>query len=153
MIAKETIEQIANEKLTSGEIFLVDIKVSRANCIEVFIDSERGINIADCADLSRFIEERLDREREDFELNVSSAGLDQPLKVVRQYHKNIGREVKVRTKTGVEMIGTIVEASETEFIIERQSKEKDSKGKRVLVTERDTIAFADVQSTKLEIKF
>lgn len=153
MIAKETIEQIVNEKLSSGELFLVDIKINRANCIEVFIDSERGINISDCADLSRFIEEHLDREREDFELNVSSAGLDQPLKVIRQYHKNIGREVKVRTKTGVEMTGVIVEASDANFVIERQSKEKDSKGKRVLVTERDTVLYTDVQSTKLEIKF
>jgi len=97
MITTEQIEKLVAEKLENKDVFLVDIRIRHGNRISVFLDSDTGVNIKTCAELSRYIEFNLDRESEDFELEVSSAGLDQPLKLLRQYVKNIGRELKVTT--------------------------------------------------------
>ena len=77
-------------------LYEVITKISADNRISVFIDSLKGININDCAVLSRLLEDQLDREKEDFELTVSSAGLDQPFIVIEQYKKNIGKQIKVK---------------------------------------------------------
>src|SRR5690554_3690461 len=99
MADKEKIVQLVNEKLAEG-MFLVDIQVSASNAIRVFIDSYDGIDIDHCVAISRHIEHNLDREEEDFELQVSSPGLSEPLKVKEQYIKNIGREMEVDLEGG-----------------------------------------------------
>ena len=92
MISTEQVEKLANEHLEGTPNYLVNVNVSRANKIIVIIDNDHGgIKVNDCVSLSKFIEDGLDREKEDFELEVSSAGIDFPLANLRQYKKNINR--------------------------------------------------------------
>ena len=100
MITAKQITEIVNENLEGSELFLVDVKIRPGNNISVFIDSDTNVSIGDCAALSRFIESKLDRETEDFELEVSSAGLDEPIKLHRQYLKHIGSDLKITTLDG-----------------------------------------------------
>ena len=84
---------MVEEKLASSSYYLVDVTVAPGNVITVEIDNDEAVSIDDCAELSRYIEERLDRDVEDYELEVGSAGITSPFKVLRQYIKNIGNEV------------------------------------------------------------
>jgi len=108
MITTEQIEKLVAEKLENKDVFLVDIRIRHGNRISVFLDSDTGVNIKTCAELSRYIEFNLDRESEDFELEVSSAGLDQPLKLLRQYVKN--KKLKTPAKELKLPLGEIREA-------------------------------------------
>lgn len=111
MISKEKIRSLVEAHLDS-ECFLVDIMIHPGNKIDVRIDSERGINVLDCRLLSRAIEAGLDREEEDFELEVSSPGMEEPFKVKRQYFKNVGRQVEVLTEDGKMIMGKLTSAGE-----------------------------------------
>ena len=95
MIKRTYIQSLVLEHLQDTDKFLVQVMVKPANKILVFIDSDTNVTIADCVSLSRFIESKLDRETEDFELSVSSSGLDQPLLILRQYIKNLNKLVEV----------------------------------------------------------
>ena len=97
---KNFIEEKVKEIVGEGELFLVEVKVSKNNNIQVFIDGDNGVKIQDCIDLSRQLEECLDRESGDFELSVLSFGLEEPLKMQRQYVKNIGRSLQVENEEG-----------------------------------------------------
>ncbi len=91
---------------------MIDVMIKPGNIILVFIDSDQEVKISDCADLSRYIESRLSREVEDYELRVSSAGIDHPYRYLRQYRKNIGRKVQVQMKDGTAVKGTLIAAGE-----------------------------------------
>ncbi|NJM16188.1 MAG: ribosome assembly cofactor RimP [Bacteroidales bacterium] len=96
MIQKQVVESLLNTcELEGKEFFVVDCKVSTDNKIQVIVDSVMGITIDDCIAISRHVEFNLDRETEDFELTVSSAGANSPLKAIKQYTKNIGRELEI----------------------------------------------------------
>ena len=95
MIEKEQILELIKDLVDEKEYFIVQLDISKTNKISLFVDSIKGININECVELSRKIERGLSREKEDFEVIVSSPGLDSPFKVPQQYTKNIGREVKV----------------------------------------------------------
>ncbi len=97
MITKEQILNLIEDKLNERGLFLVDLEIAPGNQIHLEIDGPNGVTIKDCVDFSRQVEHNLDREAEDFELNVSSPGLDKPFRVFQQYQKNVGREVKVIT--------------------------------------------------------
>ena len=130
MIQASQIEQLANEHLASRpELFLVDIKVKIGNKISIRIDSDRSVLIEDCKSLSKFIEENLDREKDDFELEVSSAGIDFPLVNTRQYFKNLGRTVQVMTTEGNLFKGALVNADTNQIVV---ANEKKQKGKKAL---------------------
>jgi len=109
-------------------LFLIDVMIKPGNIILVFIDSDQEVNISNCADLSRFIESRLSRDAEDYELRVSSAGIDHPYRYLRQYRKNIGRKVQVLLKDGTAVKGILIAAGE-EFIevrpLKKKGKQKD----------------------------
>ncbi len=153
MINKSTIITLIEEKLTEDQ-FIVEVEVSPANQISVQIDSENGISIDDCVAISRQIEGNLDREEEDFELQVSSAGLGQPFKVFRQYTKNIGREIEVVLKDGQKLEGILKGVQETSFELETSKKEKiEGKKKKELVTRVLSIAFDEAKTVKNIIKF
>ena len=128
MIAEQHIKNLIDEKLANSDVFLVECRVKTDNKIRVFIDSERGVTIEDCIALSRHIEGNLDREKEDFALDVSSAGLDLPLRIPRQFKKNIGRTVHVVMNDGAEIKGEIVEATDENFTVLPEVKKK-KKGK------------------------
>lgn len=146
MIDKVKISEIVEEFLTDGTLFLVDVKVSRDNRIEVFIDGDEGVKIQDCIDLSRNLESRLDREEEDFELSVLSWGLGEPLKLKRQYVKNIGQKVEAVCVSGECIEGVLKEVGESGLSIEVTK----GKGKKMTVETAD-VAFENLKTIKVII--
>src|SRR5690606_8963013 len=118
-------------------LFIVDLRISDTNVISLEIDSETGgVSIDDCVRVSRNIEHNLDREEQDFELSVSSAGLDKPLRVLKQYPKNIGRELKVKTVSGDKVEGVLTEADAEGIVLQTSRKERiEGKKKKELIVE------------------
>ena len=117
MITKEQITALCEEALVDTDRFLVDVKVKPNNVIEVYVDSDTAVNIDHCAELSRFIEGRLDRDVEDYELTVLSWGLSGALKMDRQLRKYVGQDVEVKTKETGKLQGKLVgfDAEKIEF--------------------------------------
>jgi ribosome maturation factor RimP len=152
MISVQTIQQIIESKPELSEFFVVDIKVSKDNMITIKADTDKGITIDECGVLSRAIEESLDREQEDFDLEVSSPGLTEPLKVLRQYLKNIGREVDVEMNDGEKIKGVIAAADDNTLTLDETHTERQG-GKKVKISERNTYNFCDIKHTKLKITF
>lgn len=136
-------------------LFIVDISISATNVIHVELDKAEGyVSINECMSVSRNIEHNLDRESEDFELHVSSAGLDKPFRVLAQYTKNIGREVKVVTTDGKKMEGTLSAANEKEITLETSRKEKiEGKKKKELIVEQHVFPMNQIKETKIVISF
>lgn len=134
MIDKQLLTKTVEDFISGTDLFLVDVKVTPGNEITVEIDSPDGIDIDTCAALTRRIEEVFDRETEDYELEVGSAGLTAPFKVRGQYVKNIGNEVEVLTRDGRKLKGTLVEvADDGLFTIEVPTKIKPEGAKRPVV--------------------
>ena len=154
MIDKQQVIALTNEWLADKEYFLVDVVISKDDKITVEIDHSEGVWIEDCADLSRHIEQGLSRETEDYELEVGSAGLGQPFKVLQQYINHIGCEVEVLTKEGKKLKGILKEAGEQEFVIATSKKEKKEGEKRPRLVEEDLhFAYESVKYTKYVINF
>jgi len=156
MIDKEIIYRIMEEALASTDAFLVDVKVTPSNEITVEIDSMTSIDIDTCARLTRLIENKLDRDIEDYQLEVGSAGLTAPLKVAKQYEKNIGNEIEVLTKDGRKLTGTMtgLSADCTAFTITVKEKVKEPGKKRpVIVDTPITLNIADTKTVKYLINF
>jgi ribosome maturation factor RimP len=144
----------------SGEIvargcFIVDITVSKDNDIVLTIESETGkIELDDCVSLSRYFETLFDREVEDYSLTVSSAGLDQPFKVIKQYVKALGTKVEVSLKGGRKMVATLVEADETGITLKYSVKEAvEGKKKKEMVEHVDRFEMEQVNSVRPFIEF
>ena len=153
MTDKEKIVGLIREKLEEG-MFLVDVSVNSANVIHVEVDSFTGLTIDQCVAISRHIEGNLDRETEDFELQVSSPGADQPFKVKEQYRKNQGREVEVTLTSGVVLKGLLFGSDEEGMILETSAKVKvEGKNKKELVTERKAIPYSEIKKTRVIISF
>ena len=143
-----------NEWLGDKEYFLVDVSVSPDDKIVVEIDHAEGVWIDDCVELSRFIESKLDREEEDYELEVGSAGIGQPFKVLQQYLIHIGKEVEVLTKEGKKLEGVLKEADENHFVVTIQKKVKLEGAKRPKLVDEDvTFTFEEIKYTKYLISF
>lgn len=154
MIEEKYIKTLAEQKIGGTPLFLVDVKVKPVNKIEVFIDSPSHVTVDECVSLSRFIESNLDREREDFELTVSSPGLDQPFRVMNQYLKYLGKEVAVVKKDGIKIIGKLKDVKDASVVIETKRTERREKGKgRHTLVEEATIAFDQIKETKLVLPF
>ena len=117
MINKEQVSTLCEEALTNSDRFLVEVKVKPNNVIEVYIDSDTAVNIDHCAELSRFVNEKLDRDVEDYELSVFSWGLSGALKMDRQLQKYVGKDVEVKTKETGKLQGKLVgfDAEKIEF--------------------------------------
>ena len=145
---KNFIEEKVKEILGEGDLFLVEVKVSKNNNIQVFIDGDNGVKIQDCIDLSRQLEECLDRESGDFELSVLSFGLEEPLKMQRQYVKNIGRSLQVENEEG-SFTGTLISANEECFTIELKKKGK----KNTENENQKTYSYKEIKSAKVVISF
>jgi ribosome maturation factor RimP len=145
MIEKQTIREIVEDYLGETEIFLVGIKVSNANKIIVLADTKNGITIDECASLHHHIESKLDREAEDFELEVSSPGLDSPFLVPEQYHKNEGKRVEVVGTDGLKFAGILKNVNTGGFELETEVRIK-GKGKEL----KDmSFNFENVKSTRV----
>ena len=156
MIDKEQISNIVEKSLEGSDHFLVDVKVTPDNVITVEIDSMTGVDIDTCARLTREIEQEVDRDVEDYELEVGSAGLTSPLKVRRQYEKNIGNELEVLTRDGRKLTGTLKSINEAgdEFTLIIPQKVKEPGKKRpVIVEAEENIAVSNTKTVKYLIKF
>lgn len=154
MIDKSELIKAINDSLEGSELFLVDVKVSRDNNIVVEIDSMDSISIDDCANLTRAIESQFDRDKEDYELEVGSAGLTSPFKVKRQYEKYLDEEVEVLTNDGRKLKGTLKSVDEETFTIGIAKKVKPEGAKRPIeVIEDETINYNETKYTKYLIQF
>ena len=154
MIKKDTIIALVNTHFEGTDKFLVDVKVLKGSVIEIYVDAPNHILIADCVELSRFVEGNLDREKEDFELQVSSPGATEGFKVVPQYKKYIGTKVKVVTKEGAKHEGILLSANENEFVIEETRREKKQVGKgNHTVVENITLTYNQTKETKSVLPF
>ncbi len=142
-----------NEWLGHTDYFLVDLSVSADNNIVVVIDHAEGVWIEDCAELSRFIESHFDREEEDFELEVGSAGLGQPFRVHRQWEIHVGQMVETQLKDGHKYQGTLTAVGDDTFSMEVETKVKPEGAKRAhKEMQTMTFPFGDVAYTKYVIK-
>jgi ribosome maturation factor RimP len=122
MIEKQKIEGLVEEFVRGTGLFLVSVKVSNANRIIVLADKNEGITIDECAAIHRHIENGLDRNKEDFELQVSSPGLDMPFVVIEQYYKNEGRKIEVTDNEGYKFIGNLKNVTVGGFELETKLK-------------------------------
>ena len=154
MITSEKIQALVEEKIEGTDIFIVEINVRPGNKIEVFIDRDSGLALEDCLKVSRHIEGNLDREAEDFALDVSSPGVGRPLKLKRQYVKNIGRNVEVKLTDGQKLEGVLLSADEEKIVVQTRTKEEveGKKGKKWVEREND-ITFDQIVETKVTISF
>ena len=149
MIDKNIVSALAEKHLESTDMYLVDVMVRPGNLIAIEIDRDNGINIDDCIALSRFVESQLDREVEDFELEVGSASITQPFKILRQYQKNIGNSVEVLTKEGQKLYGILKDANETGIILTVEKQVKPEGAKRKVTIEEDmSFAYDGLKYTK-----
>ena len=154
MIAVEKIKELADAKLTESTNFIVDISVKPNNKITILLDNDNGVSISDCVAMSRHIEFSLDRESEDFELNVMSPGLTEPFKIIRQYKKNIGKQVDVITKENKKLTGKLISLTNEGIVLETRSREKveGKKGKQLLINNIN-LTFNQIKETKVVILF
>lgn len=154
MIEKRTVSSIVEEWLQGKDYFLVDVNVNADNKIVVEIDHAEGVWIEDCVELSKFIESKLNRDEEDFELEVGSAGIGQPFKVLQQYQIHIGEDVEILTKTGEKLTGVLKEADENKFVVSVQKKVRVEGAKRPKLVEEDmAFDYNEIKYTKYLISF
>lgn len=150
MIEKTVVSDLVCQWLDGKEgYFLVDVSVSRDNRIVVEIDHPDGVWIDDCVELSKFIESSLDRDVEDYELEVGSAGIGQPFKVLQQYLNHIGQEVEVLPKEGSKIKGVLKSADENCFVLcARQKQMVEGKKRPVMMDVELTFRYDEINYTK-----
>ncbi len=145
MIEKQEIQRLVEDYISGSGLFLVSVKVSNANRITVLADKNEGITIDECAAIHRHIEKGLDRDVENYELQVSSPGLDLPFGVIEQYYKNEGRKVEVIDNEGVKHIGKLKNVTKGGFELETEIK---SKGKAIELKD-NSFNFEQIKSTRV----
>lgn len=134
-------------------LFLIDYSVTPGNKINVVLDGDNGVTLKECMAVSRAIEHNLDREEEDFSLEVASAGATSPLVMPRQYTKNIGRKMEIRTAES-SFEGILTAATEDAIILEWKAREPKPIGKgKVTVQKKEEIRFSDIKEAKVILKF
>jgi len=154
MIGKEQILELIQDKLTENNCFLVELEIGEGNAISIEIDSYDGISVTDCIEISKVIDGSLDREVEDFEMNVSSAGLDKPLRVIEQYKKNIGRDVKVVPVDGTVVKGELTEVDDEGIVVEYSYRERiEGRKKKETIVKQEKISFNNIKETTIIISF
>lgn len=153
MNVSDILDAVGGEIVARG-CFIVDLTISKDNDIILTIESEEGkIELEDCVSLSRFFESRFDREVEDYSLTVSSAGLDQPFKVFKQFRKAVGTKVEVMLKGGRKMIAVLEEADEESITLKYTVKEAVEGKKKEFVEHCDRFTMDQVNSVKPFIEF
>ncbi|MAN58816.1 MAG: ribosome assembly cofactor RimP [Flavobacteriaceae bacterium] len=152
---REKVEQLLQQALDNNpSLFLLDLNISEANHIQVVIDGDEGVTVEDCMSVSREIEHNLDREELDFSLEVMSAGVSEPLVSPRQYKKNVGRKLKVRTNDGKTVEGDIANATEEAVTLHWKVREPKPVGKgRHTVEKEAVLSYGDIAEAKVMITF
>ena len=135
-------------------LFLIDLSVSENNKITVILDGDNGVTVEDCMLVSRAIEHNFDREEEDFSLEVMSSGVSEPLKIPRQFKKNLGRTLKVKIKEGVIIEGEITEVNEEAVTLQWKTREPKPVGKGKITVQKEAIVpYNEIVEAKVMIKF
>ena len=152
---RKKVEALLNVFLEGrSDLFLIDLKVSAGNDITVILDGDQGVSIQDCLDASRSIENNLDREEEDFSLQVLSSGVSEPLALPRQYRKNNGRTLEITLNSDEKLEGELKEADEEKITITRKYRKPKEVGKgKVDVVEDVKIPYTDIKKAIVVIKF
>ena len=154
MIDSKKVKALTEEWLEGKDYFFVDATVSDDNKIVIEIDHKDGVWIEDCCDLSRYVESKLDRDVEDFELEVGSAGIGQPMKVVQQYVNNVGNDVEGLTADGKKLTGVLTAADNDGFALSYKEKQKvEGKKRPVMVDVTRTFSYGEAKWVKAVIKF
>ena len=151
MISKEAIKRVAEPKIKELDGFFVDLKVNNANVITLFFDRMDGVQVEHCLAISKHIEENFDRDIEDYELTVCSAGLDNPFVVDQQYYKYNGKEVGVLLTNGKRKKGIILSYDNDELILEVAKKKTGRKKNNIM--QKVIIPKLEIKETKLKINF
>lgn len=136
------------------DLFLIDFTISTDNKIKVILDGDNGVSVEDCIFINRAVEHNLDREEEDFAIEVASAGATSPLVNKRQYKKNIGRILEVKSKPNDNIEAKLVDADDAHITLEWKAKEPKPVGKgKIVVNKQAKIAYDDILEAKVVIKF
>ena len=143
------------DEIVARKCYIVDVTVSKDNDVEITIESEAGtVELDDCVAISRHFESKFDREKEDYSLTVTSAGLDQPFKVLKQYLKAVGTKVEVMLKGGKKMVATLTAADEESITLSYTAKEAvEGKKKKELVEHNDRFAMDQVNAVRPHLEF
>lgn len=147
MITEGIVRALIEEKIEGTDQFIVSVKVLPTNRIQVFVDAVGGLNVKDCVNISRQIEGNLDREIEDYELQVSSPGLTEPFQHPLQYKKNVGREIKVTTSDGESVKGVLTVFTGEEITLQPEQKKKKEEAEPI------TIPLSEIKEAKTVISF
>lgn len=154
MITRERVSELLKEGFGDGPIFFVQIDVSGANDIRVLVDNDNGVSINDCVKVSRHLESSFDRDTEDFSLNVSSPGADQPLRIPRQYVKNVGRDLAVKLSDGRKLTGALVTADDTHAEVKvREKRRIEGRKSKEWVEEVFRLPYEEINEAKVVISF
>lgn len=152
---KDKVKDLVNEALLENpELFLIDLSFLPENKIYVEVDGDKGVSLKECIRISRAVEHNLDREEEDFSLEVTSPDVSKPLKVQRQYIKNIGRILQVRSSDGTDIEGSLKEVNNESIVLEWKAREPKPIGKgKITVVKSANIPFTDIVEAKVKIIF
>ena len=152
---KDKVRQLLQEALDENPaLFLINLDIKGDNEIKVTIDGDQGVTVQDCIAVSRKVEHNLDREEEDFALEVMSVGATTPLELPRQYKKNVGRTLEVKTTKGDKIQGLLETATDNEVSLAWKAREPKPVGKgKVTVQKAVTIPYTDIEQAKVVIKF
>jgi ribosome maturation factor RimP len=146
MITEQSIRKLAGEHLEGGPVFLVEVVVKPGNHIHVHIDGDQGVTVADCQSLHRYFESRMDRDAEDYDLTVSSAGADHPLVLARQYPRHVGRTLEIRTSDGKIRTGKLKEVTEDSVLLEIPGTKK-------VLPAQETILLSNIAEARVLLSF
>ncbi len=153
MIEKDKLIKATEDFLAGSDQFLVKLNVGTDNNISIYIDGDSGVTIEDCVRLSRHLEQQLDRDQEDFGLNVSSPGVDEPFAHLRQYKKNIGRAVEIVMHDGSVRRGVLESADEAKIELAEEIIKKNKKSKKMITGDSVSIKMEDIARAKAIIIF
>lgn len=147
MLQKSEIKALAEELITDEALFVVEVTISPANDICVVLDSDASVSVDDCVALSRAMSVRIEEQTDDFSLVVTSAGIGQPLKLLRQYHKLVGRSIEVVLTDGTKILATLDAADDQGITVSYQEKVAvEGKKRKQLVDVVRTYTYAEVRS-------
>ncbi|CAM3261357.1 Ribosome maturation factor RimP [Aequorivita lipolytica] len=152
---REKVAELLKNALEENEsLFLIDLNISEDNQIRVILDGDEGVTVEDCIGVSRQIEHNLDREEYDFSLEVMSAGVSEPLTLPRQYKKNLGRNLKIKTKNGEKIEGELTAVNDEDFTLKWSAREPKPVGKgKITVQKEATLPYKDIMEAKVMITF
>ena len=153
MITKEQIISLAEEAMQGSDRYVVNVTVSKSNVIELFLDADSSVTIDDCVAVSEYINEKLDRDVEDYELNVSSAGIDEPLLKMRQYKKYIGKDLIITDNEGVKKMYKLLSFNDIELEVEEAEAKKYGKLTKTIYHDAKTLEINKLKEVRPYIKF